>query len=144
MAVAIDLGVWNDIHPEDKKDVGDRLALQARKIACHEKNIFASGPLYQSTKIDGNKIILHFTNIGKGMIAKDGEALKYFSIAGADKKYIWAKAILEGDNVIVWNDNIQHPVAVRYAWTDNPDGVNFYNKEGLPASPFETIELSAQ
>ena len=137
MAVAIDLGEWNDIHPDRKKEVGDRLALLAEKIAYGEKEIVYSGPLYQSATIDGNKIIVSFSNVGSGLITNDGEALNYFAIAGADKKFVWAKAIIRDDKVIVWNENVLHPVYVRYAWADNPDGANLYNNEGLPASPFE-------
>jgi len=137
MAVAIDLGEWNDIHPDRKKPVGDRLALAAEKIAYGE-NIVYSGPIYQSQKIDGNKIILSFTNIGSGLTTNDGEELSEFAIAGADKKFVWAKAKIEGDKVVVWNDTVTDPMYVRYAWADNPVNPNLYNKEGLPASPFET------
>ena len=137
MAVAIDLGEWNDIHPDRKKEVGERLALAAEKIAYGE-NIVYSGPLYQSQQIDGNKIILTFSNTGSGLITIDGEELSEFAIAGADKKFVWAKAKIEGDKVIVWNDAVSNPVYVRYAWADNPVNPNLYNKEGLPASPFET------
>jgi sialate O-acetylesterase len=139
LAVTIDLGEWNDIHPDNKKDVGERLALAAQKIAYGEKNIVYSGPIYQSNKIEGNKIIVTFTNTGSGIIANDGEELRWFAIAGADKKFVWAKASIEGNTVIVWNDNVPNPMYVRYAWADNPVDVNFYNKEGLPASPFEAV-----
>jgi sialate O-acetylesterase len=138
LAVTIDLGEWNDIHPLNKKDVGIRLALVARKVAYGEKDIVYSGPLYQSMKVEGNKIILTFTNTGSGLVVKDGGELKYFAIAGEDNKFVWAKAKIEGNKVIVWNDQIVTPIAVRYAWADNPDGANLYNKEGLPASPFRT------
>jgi sialate O-acetylesterase len=137
MAVTIDIGEWNDIHPVDKLDVGDRLALAAEKIAYGEDIVY-SGPFYRSMKIEGDKIILSFTNVGSGLISKRNDRLKYFSIAGADKHFVWAKAKIEGDKVIVWNDKVPNPVAVRYAWADNPEGANLYNKEGLPASPFRT------
>lgn len=137
MAVAIDLGEWNELHPDNKKDIGLRLALAAQKIAYGE-NIIYSGPIYQSAAIDGNKIIVSFTSTGSGLTANDGEELSQFAIAGADKKFVWAKAKIEGDKVIVWNDGIANPMYVRYAWADNPDGANLYNKEGLPASPFTT------
>jgi sialate O-acetylesterase len=137
MAVAIDLGEWNDIHPDNKKDVGERLALIAQKMVYGE-NIVYSGPLYQSAAIDGNKIVITFTNTGHGLVTNDGEELHQFAIAGADKKFVWAKAVIEGDKVIVWHDDIEAPLFVRYAWSDNPDGANLYNKEGLPASPFRT------
>jgi sialate O-acetylesterase len=138
MAVAIDLGEWNDIHPLNKLDVGHRLAVIAEHLAYNDKKIVYSGPTYQSSKVNGNKVEISFSNIGSGLIAKDGGNLNYFSIAGADKKFVWAKAKIEGDKVVVWNDEVTNPVIVRYAWADNPDGANLYNKEGLPASPFTT------
>jgi len=138
MAVAIDLGEWNDIHPLNKKDVGERLALAARKIAYGEDKLVSSGPLYQSAKTEGNKIIVSFSNTGSGLIAKGDSELVYFAVAGADKKFVWARAIIENDSVIVWSDDIPQPMYVRYAWADNPDGANLFNKEGLPASPFRT------
>jgi len=137
MAVAIDLGEWNDIHPDNKKTVGERLALAAEKIAYGE-NIVHSGPIYQSSKTEDNKIIITFSNTGSGLITNDGENPSEFAIAGADKKFIWAKAKIDGDKIIVWNEDIQNPVHVRYAWADNPVNPNLYNKEGLPASPFRT------
>ena len=140
MAVTIELGEWNDIHPDNKKDVGERLALGALKIAYGEKDLVSSGPLYQSAKVDGNKIIINFTDIGSGLMTNDGEEPGYFSIAGADKKFVWAKAKIEGDKVVVWNEDLTQPMYVRYAWADNPFGANLYNKEGLPASPFRTDE----
>ena len=140
MAVTIDIGEWNDIHPLNKKDVGKRLALAAQRVAYHDTTIVSSGPLYRSMKIHGNKIIITFTNIGSGLIAKDGKELKCFAIAGKDKKFIWAQARIEHNNIVVWNDKIKNPQAVRYAWADNPQGANLYNKEGLPASPFRTDE----
>jgi sialate O-acetylesterase len=138
MAVAIELGEWNDIHPDRKKEVGDRLALAAERIAYGEKNIVSSGPIYQSSAIDGNKVVISFTNIGSGLITNDGEELSEFAIAGADKKFVWAKAKIEGDKVIAWNDDVRNPMYIRYAWADNPVNPNLYNKEGLPASPFRT------
>ncbi len=140
MAVITDIGEWNDIHPLNKEDVGKRLALAAQKVAYGDQNVVYSGPIYQSMKIEGNKIILTFTNIGSGLIAKGGGELKYFSIAGADKKFVWAKAKIDGNNVVVSSDQVPNPAAVRYAWADNPEGANLYNKEGLPASSFRTDE----
>ncbi len=137
MAVAIDLGEWNDIHPDRKKEVGERLALAAEKIAYGE-NIVYSGPLYQSARIDGNKITISFTNTGSGLITSDGEEPAEFAIAGADKKFVWARAKIEGDQVILWNDEVPNPLYVRYAWADDPIDPNLVNKEGLPASPFRT------
>jgi len=137
MAVAIDLGEWNDIHPDNKKDVGERLALAAMKLAYGE-NIVHSGPIYLSSTVDRNEVVIRFDNIGSGLITNDGEAPSEFAIAGTDKKFVWAKARIENDHVIVWNDALVEPKYVRYAWADNPVNPNLYNKEGLPASPFRT------
>jgi sialate O-acetylesterase len=138
MAVTIDLGEWNDIHPDRKKEVGERLALAAEKIAYGEKDIIYSGPVYRSSTVNGNKIVISFTNTGSGLITNDGEELSQFAIASADKKFVWAKAKIQGDKVIVWNDDVRSPMYVRYAWADNPDNPNLYNEAGLPASPFRT------
>ena len=139
MAVAIDIGEWNDVHPDKKKPVGDRLALAAEKIAYGE-NIVYSGPTYQSQKIEGNKIILSFENIGSGLTTNDNEPLTEFAIAGDDKKFVWADANIIGDKIIVSSDDVPSPKYVRYAWADNPVNPNLINKEGLPAAPFRTDE----
>ncbi len=138
MVVAIDLGEWNDVHPLAKKPVGERLALAARKIACGEKHVIHSGPVYKSMRVEKNKIILSFDHCGSGLMAKGSKQLHAFAIATADQKFVWAKAKINKNTVVVWNDKIKTPVAVRYAWADNPQGANLYNKEGLPASPFRT------
>jgi sialate O-acetylesterase len=138
MAVTIDLGEWNDIHPLRKKEVGERLALWAQKIAHGEKNRVCSGPIYDSMEVKGNVIWLKFKEIGSGLIAKRNLPLKEFAIAGSDKKFVWAEAEIMGDRVKVWSEKIAEPAAVRYAWADNPANANLYNKEGLPASPFRT------
>ncbi len=140
MVVTIDIGEWSDIHPLNKKDVGKRLALAAQKVAYGDDEVVYSGPLYKSLTVEGNKIILTFTSIGTGLMKKGGEQLKSFAICGTDKKFVWANARIERNKVAVWNDVIPDPVVVRYAWADNPEGANLYNKEGLPASPFRTDE----
>lgn len=137
MAVAIDVGEWNDIHPLEKKVIGERLALAAKKLAYGDENVVYSGPLYKSFVKEGNKVRLLFDHIGSGLIVKGGGELNHFAIAGADKKYVWAEARIEDDKVVVWSDEISDPVFVRYAWSDNPEFANLYNKEELPASPFE-------
>jgi sialate O-acetylesterase len=137
MAVTIDLGEWNDIHPLNKYDVGKRLSLLARKMIYGEKNLIASGPLFKSMEQKGNQLILSFTDIGTGLTSKDNKPLKAFEIAGKDGKFVWADAVIEGDKIIVSNAKILNPTSVRYAWADNPDQANLYNKENLPASPFE-------
>jgi len=135
MAVAIDIGEWNDVHPLNKKDVGKRLALAARKVAYADDDVVYSGPIYESMKTEGGKIIVSLTHTGSGLVARGGE-LRSFAIAGDDKRFVWAKARIENNKVIVWSEQIPNPVAVRYAWADNPEGANLYNAEGLPASPF--------
>lgn len=135
-AVIIDIGEANDIHPKNKKDVGLRLALNAL-AKTYGQDIVYSGPVYESMKIERNTIHLKFKHIGSGLEAKGGTELKGFAIAGEDKKFVWAKAQINGDIVIVSNEEVRAPAAVRYAWSDNPE-CNLYNKEGLPASPFRT------
>jgi len=139
MAVTLDLGEWNDIHPLTKKPIGERLALAARKLAYGE-NIVSSGPIYASHQIEGNRIRIHFNETGSGLDInkQDEDVLTYFAIAGKDKKFVWAKAVIEGNQVVVWSDDVPEPKYVRYAWADNPDGANLINREGLPASSFET------
>ena len=138
MTVNIGLGEWNDIHPLDKKNVGDRLALAAENLAYGDTIIVSLGPIYKSAKIEDNKIIIRFTGVGHGLEVKNGNELTQFAIAGADKKYVWAHAIIKNNQVIVWSDVVSHPLYVRYAWADNPEGANLYNVDGLPASPFST------
>jgi len=141
MAVSIDVGEWNDIHPLEKKVVGERLALAARKLAYGNENIEYSGPVFKSSVREGDKIIIEFDHIGSGLIVKGGGDLYHFAIAREDRKFIWAEAIIDNNRVIVWNDEIKTPRYVRYAWADNPEGANLYNIEGLPASPFEATIL---
>ena len=136
IASAIDIGNAKNIHPKNKQDVGKRLQLAALKIA-YGKDIVFSGPTYKSSEIKDNKIIITFDNIGGGLRAHNGN-LKRFSIAGKNKKFVWAKAEIKGKTVIVSSPEIKNPVAVRYAWSDNPEGCNLYNREGLPAIPFRT------
>jgi sialate O-acetylesterase len=109
-----------------------------KRLAYGSSDPDYSGPVYQSYEIAGNKIILHFSHTGSGLIVNGGGDLYYFSIADANKKFVWASAKIEGDKITVWNEEVPNPVVVRYAWADNPEGANLYNKKGLPASPFET------
>lgn len=137
MAVAIDAGEWNDIHPLNKKDVGNRLALLARRLAFGEKNIAASGPLYKEARVRGDSLVISFTETGSGLAA--GEPLLGFAISADGKYFVWADAKIEtGSTVVVWSDFIKNPTVVRYAWGDNPVNANLRNSEGLPASPFST------
>ena len=135
MAVTIDCGDANDIHPAHKQPVGSRLALAARALAYGEKIEF-SGPVFDSMKIDGTNVILHFTHLGGGLVAKDGE-LKGFTIVGADKVFHPASAKIVGKTVAVNLSDVPQPVAVRYGWANVPEG-NLFNRAGLPASPFRT------
>jgi sialate O-acetylesterase len=137
MAVGIDAGEADDIHPVDKRIVAYRLSLAARRLSYQEKSLTGSGPLYKEMSISNNKIIIGFTDANDTLIAKNG-ALKYFAIAGQDRVFKWAKAEIKGNKIEVWNETVAMPVAVRYAWADNPEGCNLYNKAGLPASPFRT------
>jgi len=136
MAVAIDAGEWNDIHPLDKQKVGERLALGALKVAYGKKSLLASGPSLKKVKAKGNRLELVFADVGKGLYATGGE-LKHIALAGVDKKFVWARAEVKKDKLVVWADSITEPKWVRYAWADNPEGANLYNSAGLPASPFE-------
>lgn len=137
LAVTYDVGEWNDIHPLNKKVVAQRLFLGARKLVYGEK-ITGSGPLYKEMKVEGDKIILTFTEIGRGLICKEGKTLRHFAIAGEDQKFVWADAVIRGNKVIVSSKIVKNPVAVRYAWSNNPEDANLCNKEGLLASPFRT------
>lgn len=135
MAVTIDCGDADDIHPVHKQPMGARLALAARALAYGEK-IEYSGPLFNSMSIDGQDAVLHFTHLGGGLVAKDG-ALKGFTIAGADKLFHPAQAKIVGGTVVVNSAQVPQPVAVRYGWANVPEG-NLFNRAGLPASPFRT------
>lgn len=135
MAVAIDIGDAEDIHPKNKQEVGRRLALIA-KAKVYGANTAYSGPVFTSMKIEGSKIRLKFDHTNEGLLSKNG-TLKGFAIAGADKKFYWAEAQIVGNEIMVFNTEVPVPVAVRYAWADNPD-CNLYNGAGLPASPFRT------
>lgn len=135
MAITIDTGDSNNIHPMNKQPVGKRLALWA-KARVYGQNIPYSGPLLASHSIENNHIILNFHHAEGGLMVK-GDELKGFTIAGADQKWQWAQARISGEKVIVGHPSIKSPVAVRYGWADHPE-CNLYNKADLPASPFRT------
>jgi len=136
MALAIDIGEANDIHPKNKQEVGRRLALAALAIG-HRKDVVYSGPKYSSMDVEGTRIRIRFRYANEGLVAQGGEPLKGFAIAGRDRKFVWADAKIEGRSVVVWSDKVVQPAAVRYAWADNPVA-NLYNAAGLPAVPFRT------
>jgi sialate O-acetylesterase len=139
MASAIDIGDAIDIHPKNKQDVGKRLALNALKVA-YRKDILCAGPTYQSMKTDGSKVNVSFSNTGSGLKVNNKYGyINGFSLAGADGKFFWAEGTLLNNNTVVLHSkDVQAPVAVRYGWADNPDDLNLYNSEGLPAIPFRT------
>ncbi len=139
MALAIDIGEANDIHPRNKQEVGRRLALNAFKVA-YNMNVVNLGPMYKSVAFKNGKAYITFADTGAGLTVKDKYGyLKAFTIAGADKKFYWAKAeIVDNNTVVVYSKDVSKPVAVRFGWADNPDDLNLYNKEGLPATPFRT------
>jgi sialate O-acetylesterase len=149
MAVAVDVGDAQDIHPHDKADVGERLALWALAHDYGFRSLTYSGPLYRGIKIEGGKIRVSFDSVGSGLMVGEksgrnptkeaaGTALRRFAIAGADHKWFWADARIEGNTIVVSSRSVAHPVAVRYAFAMNPAGCNLYNREGLPASPFRS------
>jgi sialate O-acetylesterase len=136
MAVTTDIGNKSDVHPHDKQTLGDRLARIARARDYGEAIEYA-GPMYESMKVDGNKIRVKFSHAGKGLVSK-GDELKMFEIAGADGKFIPAKATIDGDSVIVSAEGVSQPTAVRYAWNRWADDANLYNADGLPAAQFRS------
>jgi sialate O-acetylesterase len=139
VTVTIDLGEWNDIHPLNKKGIGERLALAARNLAYGEQEVTYSGPALKSQSAENGRVILTFDHVGGGIVSSDGETLRWFALAGDDRKFYWAEAEILGKNrIALRSGQVQSPKYVRYAWQDNPEGVNFYNSAGLPASPFRT------
>ncbi len=139
LAVTIDIGEAKDIHPKDKQDVGERLALAALAVAYGRKND-APGPVYRGMKVEGGSIRLTFDHTDGGLVAKGGDRLTGFAIAGEDRRFVWADAVIKGKDVVVSSPQVMKPVAVRYGWADNP-ACNLYNKAGLPASPFRTDDF---
>ncbi len=138
MAVITDVGDAVDIHPKKKEPVGARLARAALALA-YGKKIEYAGPVYDSMKIEGDKAVLSFTHLGKGLEMK-GETLQGFTVAGTDQVFHPATAEIKGDKVVVRSDKVGNPVAVRYGWSNNPT-VNLWNKDGLPATPFRTDDF---
>ncbi len=135
-AVIIDIGEADDIHPRNKQDVGRRLALAAQKVAYGGDLVYA-GPTYRQHVVQNGQVIIAFDHVGNGLEARNGD-LGGFALAGTDKQWAWADAKIEGNRVVVWSEAVPEPVAVRYAWGNNPESANLYNDEGLPAVPFRT------
>ncbi len=136
MVVTMDIGNPNDIHPRNKQEVGRRLSLWARAKTYDEDELTVSGPIYRSMKIENDTIRIRFDHMNGGLILRDSDR-SYFIIAGEDRRFVPAKALVEGDSIVVSSELVSHPVAVRYAWEDAPDP-NLFNVDGLPASPFRT------
>jgi sialate O-acetylesterase len=137
MAVAVDIGKADDIHPRNKRDVGLRLALWAL-AETYGRGGLPSGPLFSGMRIEtGGRVRCSFRHVGKGLVSRGG-GLRHFALAGKDRVFHWAEAMIEGETVVVRRETVLEPMAVRYAWADNPEGCNLYNKEGLPASPFRS------
>ena len=137
MAVTIDIGEADDIHPKNKQDVGLRLALAAHSMAYGDR-VVASGPVFDAVIPEGARLRVRFRHVGGGLVVK-GDRLREFAVAGRDRKFVWADARIDGDSVIVSSPGVADPVAVRYAWADNP-AATLYNREGLPAAPFRSDE----
>lgn len=139
MALAIDVGEATDLHPKNKKEVGRRLALSAFKVAYHQRLVYA-GPLFKDMHVAEGKVYVNFSETGSGLYIKDGQqAIRGFAVAGEDHRFYWADATLENEHTVLLQcEQVKHPVAVRYAWADNPGSLNLYNREGLPAAPFRT------
>jgi sialate O-acetylesterase len=135
LAVTIDLGDADRMHPRNKQEIGRRLALAAQALAYGQKIVY-SGPLPDQAYAKDDMIYVLLKNTGSGLATRDGGPLKGFALAGADGKFFWAEARIDGDVVLVRSDKVPKPKAVRYAWAENPEGCNLCNKEGLPASPF--------
>ena len=136
MACIIDIGEANDIHPQNKQEVGRRLGLLARALTYGE-NVEYSGPQYKANKIEGRTIRLSFDHVASGLKTSDGRSVKGFTIAGLDHKFYTANARIDGKTIVVEAPEVNFPIAVRYAWANNPD-CNVYNGEGLPMVPFRT------
>jgi len=136
-AVAIDLGDPADIHPRDKEPVGKRLALVARRVAYGER-VAASGPVYRRHEVRDGRVIVAFDEVGGGLVSRTGAGVEGFAVAGADGRWVWAQARIDGNRVAVWSPRVPEAVAVRYAWSNSPAAPGLYNAEGLPARPFRT------
>lgn len=136
MAVTVDIGEAQDIHPRNKQDVGLRLALSALADVYKVPGVIGSGPLFYEARREGSALRVLFTHATGGLVCR-GSKLQGFAVAGADRKFVWAQARIERDTVLVWSSSVPEPTAVRYAWANNPL-CNLYNAAGLPAAPFRT------
>lgn len=151
MAVTLDIGDAADIHPTNKADVGERLASWALKFEYGKRDSAPGGPLFSKMTVEGDKVRLCFDYVGAGLMVgeKSGYSpvvedrktpLQRFAVAGADRKWHWADAVIDQatNTVVVHSPSVKVPAAVRYAFSANPAGANLYNRDGFPASPFRT------
>ena len=136
MAVAIDVGEWNDIHPFTKDVVGERLALHARKMVYGESTLTAASPAPSTWRFEKSSVTIRFSEAGKGLVCRGGKP-GAFAISSDGRRFVWASARVDGDRVVVWSKEITNPVAVRYAWADNPLDANLFSADGLPVVPFQ-------
>jgi len=141
LVVTVDLADRDSLHPPNKKGISERAVLVARKVAYGE-DVVALGPIYKGMKVEGEAVRLSFDSVGGGLASKDGQPLRYFAIAGEDRKFVWAEARIDKDTVLVSSPQVKSPVAVRYAWGSGQKEANLGNREGLPASPFRTDDWS--
>ncbi|MEP3477728.1 MAG: sialate O-acetylesterase [Fuerstiella sp.] len=143
MVVTMDVGNPTNIHPKKKKPVGERLALLALKHDYGRQDLVASGPIYAESVVEANTIRIRFDDIGGGLVSRDQLPLSHFTIAGADRSFLKAKAVIDGQTIVVSSDQIAKPVAVRFAWGSG-DTPNLSNQDGLPASSFRTDDWPVQ
>ena len=138
MAVTLGTGEEKSNHPLNKQEVGKRLAHWALRTVYEQKDVVASGPLPGESKVEDGKIVIKFSHADGGLAVQGGGALNGFAITGADGRWVWGDAVIEGDCVVVSSPEVKNPVAVRYAWAINPATANLFNGAGFPATPFRT------
>jgi sialate O-acetylesterase len=137
-AVTIDVGDAQDLHPRNKQDVGHRMALAARAVAYGE-HVEHQGPTYLRHAVHGDSVVIDFAHAAGGLVDRSaGKEIGGFAVAGADRRWAWAHARVEGTRVVVWADGVKNPAAVRYAWANGPVRLSLYNGAGLPMAPFRT------
>ncbi len=137
-AIAIDVGEAGDIHPRNKRDVGQRLALVAERVA-YGRVVHDAGPTLRRSTVRGDTVDLEFVVTGGPLVKRaDADSTSSIAIAGADRQFVWAKSRVRGSHLLVWSDKVRSPIAVRYAWSDSPNRASLFDRTGLPAAPFRT------
>lgn len=137
MAVAADIGDWNDLHPQNKKEIGRRLAQAAKRIAYGDRSVTPMGPVVQSVRRDGGRLLVRFQYAESGLTGRRGSVLSGFELCGCNRRFRPAEAVIEGTSVSVRRGDLPEPAGIRYAWADSPAELSLYNQDGLPASPFQ-------